>query len=125
MLHPVELVGQVGVLGPVPLHSGEPGVAQLLATPADALVEVLVNSVGHEELGVLGPVVVALREPDFFLAQGLAVGGAGVLLVGAPQPMWLSTMIRVGRSCSLRKTLKARSSKSRSLASPTRVTFQP
>ncbi len=81
MLHPVELVGQFGILGSVSLHPGEPGVAQLLATPADAFVEVVVDPVGHEELGVLGPVVVALGQPDLLLAQGLAVGGAGVLLV--------------------------------------------
>ena len=39
--------------------------------------------------------------------------------------MWLSTMISVGRSGSALKTPNARSSMSRSLASPTRVTFQP
>ena len=82
MLHPVELVGQFGMLGPVPLNPAEPGVAQRLAAPADALAEVLVDSVGHEELRVLGPAVIALGQPDFLLAQGLAVGGAGVLLVG-------------------------------------------
>ena len=82
MLHPVELVGQFGVLGPVALDPGEPGVAQFLATPADAVAEVIVDSVGHEEFGILGPAVVALGEPDFFFAQRLAVGGAGVLLVG-------------------------------------------
>ena len=42
----------------------------------------IVDPVGHEELRVLRPVVVALGQPDFLLAQGLAVGGAGVLLVG-------------------------------------------
>ena len=82
MLHPVELVGQLGVLGLVLLDPAEPGIAQLLATPAHPLVEVLVDAVGHEELGVLGPAVVAFGEPDFVLAQRLAVGGAGVLLVG-------------------------------------------
>ena len=39
--------------------------------------------------------------------------------------MWLSTMISVGRSRVVRKVRKARASISRSLASPTRVTFQP
>ena len=98
MLHPVQLVGQFGVFDLVPLNSIEPGVAQLLSTAADAFTEMLVDAVGDEELGVLGPVVIPLGEPDLLLAQGLAVRGAGVLLVGAPQPMWLSTMIRVGRS---------------------------
>ncbi len=81
MLHPVELVGQFGIFGPIPLYPGEPVVAELLSTQAHTLVEVLVNFVGHEELGVLGPAVVAFREPDLILAQGLAMGGAGVLLV--------------------------------------------
>ena len=82
MLHPVELVGQFGMLGPVPLDPAEPGIAQRLAATADAVAEVLVDPVGHEELRVLGPVVIALGQPDFLLAQRLAVGGAGVLLVG-------------------------------------------
>ena len=43
--------------------------------------EVLADAVGHEELGVLRPAVVPLGEPDLLLAERLAVGGAGVLLV--------------------------------------------
>ena len=39
--------------------------------------------------------------------------------------MWLSTTISVGRSSSRLKVSKARSTISRSLASPTRVMFQP
>jgi hypothetical protein len=39
--------------------------------------------------------------------------------------MWLSTMISVGRSDSFLNVSNARASISRSLASPTRVTFQP
>ena len=46
-------------------------------------------------------------------------------LCGAPQAMWLSTMISVGRSRVLWKVRKARANISWSLASPTRVTFQP
>ena len=45
--------------------------------------EVLVDAVGDEELGVLGPAVDPLGEPDLVLAQRLAVGRAGVLLVRA------------------------------------------
>ena len=41
----------------------------------------LVDAVGHEKLGVLGPAVAALGEAHLLLAQGLAVGLAGVLLV--------------------------------------------
>ena len=39
--------------------------------------------------------------------------------------MWLSTMISVGRSLVFVESLNARASMSRSLASATRVTFQP
>ena len=82
VLHPVELVGQLGVLGlRYSSKLREPGVAQLLAALADAVAEVLVDAVGDEELGVLRPAVVALGQPDFLLAERLAVGGAGVLLV--------------------------------------------
>src|SRR5271157_5995216 len=88
MLHPVQLVGQLGVFGLVSPNSLEPGVAQLLSTAADAFMEMLVDTVGDEELGVLGPVVIPLGEPNLLLAQGLAVGGARILLVGrAPADM--------------------------------------
>ena len=57
MLDAIELVGQVGMFRLVAVDRGKPGVAQLLAARADALVKVLVNAVGHEKLGVLGPAV--------------------------------------------------------------------
>src|SRR5271166_6561919 len=82
MLHPVQLVGQLGVFDLVAPNSLEPGVAQLLSASADAFTEMLVDAVRDEELGVLGPVVIPLGEPDLLLAQGRAVGGAGILLVG-------------------------------------------
>ena len=102
MLDPVKLVGQLGMLGLVGFEPLEPGVAQILAALADALAEVVVDAVGDEEFGVLGPAVELLGEADLILAQGFAVRAAGVLLVGAPQAMWLSTMISVGRSLQLR-----------------------
>ena len=43
--------------------------------------EVLVDAVGDEELGVLGPAVGALGLAHLLLAERLAVGGGGVLLV--------------------------------------------
>ena len=67
-----------GVAGELRLPLG----AQLGAAPADPLGEVLLDPVGHEELGVLGPAVGALRLPHLLLAERLAVGGGGVLLVG-------------------------------------------
>ena len=43
--------------------------------------EVVVHSVRHVKLFVFRPTVIPFGEPDFVLAQGFAVGGAGVLLV--------------------------------------------
>jgi hypothetical protein len=45
---------------------------------------VLADAVGDEELRVLGPAVVALGEADLLLAERLAVGFGGVLLVRGP-----------------------------------------
>ena len=58
-------------------------VAARAAAPrcADARVEMLAHSVGHEELGILRPAIGALGEPDLVVAQRLAVGGGGVDLV--------------------------------------------
>ena len=41
----------------------------------------LAHAVRHEKFGILGPAVAALGETDFLLAERLAVGGAGVVLV--------------------------------------------
>ncbi len=39
------------------------------------------HGVGNEELGVLGPAVVAFGEANLLLAQGLAVSRGGILLM--------------------------------------------
>ena len=75
------MVGQLGILA---LEYRRTWPSRRRAAPAalaDARLEVLAHAVGHEELGVLGPAVVALGQPDLFLAQRLAVRRAGVLLV--------------------------------------------
>ena len=43
--------------------------------------EALAHAVGHQELRVLGPAIGALGQPHLVLAQGVAVGRGGVLLV--------------------------------------------
>ena len=82
LLHRVDLGGEAGValgeLGELRL----PGGVELGAAPADPLGEVLADAVGDEELGVLGPLVGALGLAHLLLAERLAVGGGGVLLVG-------------------------------------------
>ena len=108
------------------LEPVEPGVAQLLAAAADALLEVVVDAVGDQELGVLGPAVELLGEPDLVLAQGLAVGAVGVLLVGSA-PGDVAVDDDQGRP-----VVRARGTSGRpARAAPgrwrrsTRVTFQP
>ena len=51
------------------------------ATCADAAREVLVDTLWHQELFVLGPSVRALRRAHLVLAERFAVGGGSVLLV--------------------------------------------
>ena len=105
-MHPVELVGQFGIFSEVPLQAGEPGMAQLIPSSTDAVAEVVVDPVGDEELRVLGPVVIALVSRSSSSPNGSPWAALVSCLLGAPQPMWLSTMISVGRSCSLRNTPK-------------------
>ena len=42
----------------------------------------IVDAVGNQEFGVLRPAVELLGQPDLVLAQGLAMGAVGILLVG-------------------------------------------
>ncbi len=58
-----------------------PGDALVVSALAHHLGEALVDTVGHQELRVLRPAVALLGEADLLLAERLAVGGAGVLLV--------------------------------------------
>ena len=48
---------------------------------ADAVAEMVVDAVRHQELRILGPAVEALGEAHFLLAERIAVRGGGVLLV--------------------------------------------
>ena len=81
LLHRVDLGGEVGVRLGVLGELRLPGGAQLGAALADPVGEVLADAVGDEELGVLGPAVGALGLAHLLLAERLAVGGGGVLLV--------------------------------------------
>ena len=51
------------------------------AAPAHAVPEMLAHAVRHQKFGVLGPAVAALGEAYLLLAERLAVGGAGVVLM--------------------------------------------
>ena len=66
MLHPVQLVGELGVFRPVVRRLRKPTVAQFLAAFADAVTEVIVDAVGVRKLGVLRPTVISFGLADFF-----------------------------------------------------------
>ena len=88
--------------------------------------EVLAHAVGHEELRVLGPAVGALGQPDLLVAERLAVRGGGVLLVRrAVADVAVDDDQRRPAFGLAGRPSSACSMRSRSLASPTRGTFQP
>jgi len=125
MLHFVEMIGELRVGRFVGFELRHPGIAQSVAALAHYVLKTCVNAVGDEELRVFGPTVVALGQLDFFFAERLAVGGAGVLFVGRSVS---DVAIHNDESRAVGAVLavsKARESMAASLASPTRVTFQP
>ena len=81
MLHRIELGTLLGVAG---LEGGQsllPGGAKLRTALADAVLEILVDAGGDQELRVLGPAIRLLGELDLFGAERLAVRLVAVLLV--------------------------------------------
>ena len=80
-LHLVDLAGELGLVGGVGLELRLPRGAGVVAAGADALGEALLDAVGDQELGVLGPAVGGLRLAHLVLAERLAVRRGGVLLV--------------------------------------------
>src|SRR5208282_4151999 len=81
LLHALELIGEVRILGSVRLKLGEPHLPKLPAPLTNAGPEMLAHAIRHEEFGVFGPAVTALGEADLLLAEGFAMRGAGVVLV--------------------------------------------
>ena len=81
VLHAKQLVGKVGIMLAILSDSLKPGVAQILASLTDPLTEVIVDPIRHVEFLVFGPAVVPFGETNLILAQRLAVGAAGILLV--------------------------------------------
>jgi hypothetical protein len=58
-----------------------PVVAQAAPAAADAFAERVVHAIRHEELRIFRPAIEPLCQPDFLLAEGIAVRCRGVLLV--------------------------------------------
>ena len=82
MLHAVGVLRERRVDPAVLLERREPGIAEGSSPLSNAAREVLPDAVGHEKLGVLGPTIGALGQPDLLFAERLAVRRARVLLVG-------------------------------------------
>ena len=80
-LHLIDLGGEVREALAVVGKQRFPVAPRLAAALADAVGEVLHDSVGHQELGILRPVIGALDELHLVFAQGLAMGRGGIDLV--------------------------------------------
>src|ERR1700716_259456 len=80
-LHQVDLVRELGIFRPVSREQLGPAGMDLRAACADSGSEVLTHGVGNQELGVLGPAVVALGEANPLLAQRLAMSRGSILLM--------------------------------------------
>ena len=87
--------------------------------------KMLAHTVGHQKFGILGPAVAALGEADFLFAEGLAVGGAGILLVRGAKPDMAIDDDQGRRIVACLEFSIACAKRSVSLTSPTRCTFQP
>src|SRR5215472_8595084 len=80
-LNLVDLGSELGILGSIFFKESGPVVPCGSAACAHSLRKVAIDSIGHEELRVFGPSVIALGEADFFLTGRSPVRGCGALLI--------------------------------------------
>src|SRR2546430_14570494 len=80
-LHLIDLARKLGVLRPVRRKERRPPAPGGRSARADAGGEVLADAVGDQELRLLRPPVAALGQANLVVAERLAVGRGGVLLV--------------------------------------------
>ncbi len=80
-LHLVQLIGELRKLFLVFLKFRLPCGAGLGAALPHAILELVINAIGDEKLGIFGPSVILLNKFDFGLAQGLAVCFVRILFV--------------------------------------------
>ncbi len=81
VLHAVDPVRKLREFPGVFRERRLPLLLQIVSTLSDSLAEVFQHAIGNEKLRILGPAVILLGEPDFFLAQRLAVCFVGILFV--------------------------------------------
>src|SRR5207302_3742386 len=81
LLHFIQTSGELGEFFRIFGEEGVPLGALFVAAGTDAVLEILVDTVGDEELGVFGPAVILFREFYFGFSEWFAVGFVGILLV--------------------------------------------
>src|SRR5712691_13217257 len=81
VLHLVEMVGEFWVGLSILLELCHPLPAQAFAALPDARAKVFPNSLGHQELGVLGPVVISLSQSDLLFPKWFAMRPVRILFV--------------------------------------------
>ena len=114
------------MLSTVCLDERQPVRAKIVAALADSCAEVLAHAIRHEKLGIFRPTIAALGQTNLFNSERFAVGGAGIVLVwSAVADMTLDDDQSGYVFRALEFLDRFRELVPSSLASPTRVTFQP
>ncbi len=80
-LDPLEAIGKLGVFLAIFGEPSEPVGAKPAAARADASVKMSADAIRHQKLCVLRPAIEPFGQADLLLAEGLAMRGAGVVLV--------------------------------------------
>ena len=80
-LHPLDLGREFRILGSIGGKEFRPLPPRISAARSYAGAKMLVDAVGHKKLGILGPAVTTLREPNLLISERLAVGRSSVLSI--------------------------------------------
>src|SRR5262249_42724507 len=80
-LHQFNLGSAFGVLGAIGGKAFRPLVPRLSAALSYPSSKMVVDAIGHKKLGILGPAVELLTEPDLLLSERLTVGRSRVLFM--------------------------------------------
>src|SRR5262249_19982712 len=80
-LHALHLLGELRVLPSIRSEQRRPRVANATTAATDAVAEMRSHPLGDKKLCIFRPAIAALREPNLFLPQWLAVRLAGVMFV--------------------------------------------
>src|SRR5262249_10094304 len=75
-----EVPGEIGMARLIISEAPVPAFALVPAALADAAAELLVDAVGHPEMRVLRPAVIALGQAHLLFTEGFAMRGRGILL---------------------------------------------